>query len=166
MSLRPVSSEKHYVILGPTTIAAGVVLKSDIARSVTLSAANAATEVPIGAHVKAVFIELWVSSDTSTTNFSQVDLMVAKPKSSELTSMTHATMLLPNALPFKNVIFLRSKGNVQSKTDAGFIPFLRGWIKIPRSHQRFAQDDVLALAMAGTTGAILVCGVITYKYTY
>ncbi len=165
-SLRPISYEKHYVQAGPAVTAAAAITKLPIAISVALNAANAANEVPLGAHVKAVFIELWVGGDGLGGTLSQCDIMVAKNNIAEDTALTAAQSLLPNDLEWKNQIFLKSKGNLESRIDAGFIPFLRGWVKIPKTHQRFGKSDMLSLYITASTAAVSFCGQIVYKYTY
>jgi len=167
LRLRPVNSEKRYNVLGPLIVAAGAVTKITLVESTTLGTVGGTTDVPVGAHVKAVFVELWVGGNSSGTgNIAQVDLIVGKTKDSQNTSLTAAQSLLPNDLEWKNHILIKSKGNVSPQVNAGFIPFLRGWIKIPKSLQRFAIDERLMIYITASSFDLAVCGVATYKFYY
>ncbi len=163
-NLRPVLSEKHYIPIGPSTTTSGAMFAQSIAVATHLADVNNATEVPLGSHVKAIFIELWVTGAGATGTVGQFDLLVGKPKEAEHSSLTAAQSLLPNDIEWKNRIFLKSKGNIIASVDGGLTPALRGWIKVPKALQRMAQSDRLMMYITASSFDLEFCGVITYKY--
>ncbi len=50
--------------------------------------------------------------------------------------------------------------------DADAIPFVRQWIKIPKSKQRMALGDALNLAISAQALDCQICGFATYKEYY
>ncbi len=128
-----------------------------------MGSVNGASEVVRGSHVKNMFIELWVAGDGTDLSESTVTLQFAKMLDDEVAILSNALVLLPNDQQWRNRIFLYSKGNVQYKGNAGFVPFFRGWIKIPKSHQKMTQDSNLTLSIASSQNAVSFCGFATYK---
>ncbi len=154
----PIHSEKHYVQVSLATVTAAGNLQTDIAKGVTVLNKNLASEVVEGALVKAVFIEMWCrTNDTSGGT-----CLVTLAKCPAGTNCTFADQVNLNAYDNKKNVLYHTQGLTNINTDSA-TPFLRGWIKIPKSKQRFGLGDTLILSIAAQALDQNVCGFATYK---
>ncbi len=154
----PIHSEKHYVQVSLATVTAGQNVQTDIAKGVTVLNKNLVSEVVEGALVKAVFIEMWVRTNDTSGGTALVTLA----KCPAGTNCTFADQAALNAYDNKKNVLYHTQGLTNINTDSS-TPFLRGWIKIPKSKQRFGLGDTLILAVAAQALDQNMCGFATYK---
>ena len=158
-NLSPINSRKHIVQLSPTTIAFGAIRNQQIVSAVDTADSSVAIEVDVGASVKAVFVELWVTSD-DTAQSSAIITLEKVPRVTDLMTFAEAGGL--HDYFNKNNIYYITQGittpNVQSA-----VPFLRGWFKIPKGKQRMDKESAIVLNIAALTNGLTVCGTMVYK---
>ncbi len=159
--MRPViHSTKHYVQISRSTVATSARNTEDIINSVNVTVANAVDEVVEGAVVKAVYFELWVLD--AGTNGSNV-VTIGKNVGS-VNGPTFGEMIALGTYTEKKNIFFVHQG--LTPNDGGDAPqnIIRGWIKIPKSKQRFGLGDSLHLSIANQSAQdLFYCGFATYK---
>ena len=159
--MRPiVQSVKHYNHHTVLTITSAARLTLDIVKGQLLQDVNASNDVPAGAVVKAVYIELWVTSDDATQ--SQFIIALEK-KSGSPTAMTAAQAQDLDDYPNKKNVLYVTQGLVTPQTGTP-TPALRGWFKIPKGKQRFGMDDKLSLTILAIANGLRICGFNTYKH--
>ena len=159
--VRPmVHSTKHYVqttLSTATTLARNV---ETIATAVERSLANASTEVESGSTVKAVYMEMWTIGSVSNQFFTAI--VVKLPGGLGNPNFTDMTDLF--SWENKKNILYTTQGLASNDGIAGPYPLYKGWIKIPKSKQRFGLGDKLAFVIASRgTDDINYCGFFTYK---
>ncbi len=157
--LAPINSEKHYVNQTLGNVGPGVLTSVQIVAAVQAAAKDAANEVNEGSIVKAVFVEMWISSDDATQ--SSWVLSVEKLPGGN-TAMTYAQSILMGTYPNKKNILYTTMGLAGQKIGSP-IPVIRQYIKIPKGKQRFGLGDTLRLNISGITDGINFCGFYTYK---
>ncbi len=156
--MSPIQSRKHYVQVTPSIVASGAKANVSIADAKQNPDATIADEVQVGDTVRAVFIEMWISSDDAVQG-SIVATLTLLPAA---TNMTYAnSVALHNYVNKKNVFYV-TQGLTGTVTGAP-LPFLRGWFKIPKGKQRFGLGDKLVLTISGIGNGAHYCGQITYK---
>jgi len=158
--MRPViHSRKHFVQISLDPIAAGAREEKIIVAAVKVEDQNALHEVVEGAIVKAVFVEMWWRSQTTTAasgiaTIEKLPLNANGPTTTELAALGDYNNK-------KNVLYT-TQGLINDDNIA--VPFLRQWIKIPKSKQRFGLGDNLVMNIfAQGAVAIEICGFFTYK---
>ncbi len=157
--VRPtVNSEKHILQFQEDEIA--TVAKQNLSLVNAVAVPTAIDEVREGSIVKAVFVEMWLKS-ASTTSVSMVtalEKLVAGQVSGSITTFN----LLNDYLNKKNVLYI-TQGLV-GDFDTNPIPVMRGWFKIPKGKQRMALGDTINLSISnnGSVG-MLRCGVVIFK---
>ncbi len=156
----PIHSTKHYVQMTLSTVTTGTTLLTPIAVSVAVVNKNVGTEVEEGALVKAVYVEMWCIGTTADQFYTAT---VEKAVSGELgPTNTELTNLF--AYVNKKNIFYTSQGLTGNDGISIPLPIYKGWIKIPKSKQRFGLGDRLVFAIASRGDASLtLCGFFTYK---
>ncbi len=161
--VRPtVNSTKHYNQFSPTNIGAGAISNLSIIDAVALVDVNDADEVREGAIVKAVYIELWATSnDTSQGSFQCI--LEKIPAGATPPTFTTANSL--TAYDNKKNIFYVTRGLTSVKLGTP-IPLMRGWYKIPKGKQRFGLGDTLRLDFSAIAGTITFCGFFLFKEYY
>lgn len=154
-----IQSHKHYVQITGVTVGASAIGTTDIAKAEQNPDRDQADEVAVGAIVKAVYVELWATSDDAAQGLG-VFTIEKRPSASPTMSYVNSTNL--HDYLNKNNIFYTTQGllgpNVQQAT-----PFFRGWIKIPKGKQRMSIGDKLVLNYAGVATGLIFCGIIVYK---
>ena len=159
--VRPqVHSTKHYVQLPIDQIATGTRQTSQIVNAVATLNKNLASEVEEGNTIKAVYFEMWLQNQSNLGEF-----ILAITKSGEdLTGPTFAEMAaLHNYNNKKNVLYV-TQGLTSNDGVSGPVNVIRGWIKIPKSKQRFGLGDKLTLNISNVSaGDLNRCGFCTYK---
>ena len=159
--VRPtINSRKHIVQFSPITVAVGGINPITIAEAVQdLGAGTNAAQVAVGSVVKAVYVEVWASSDTDV----QGSLNVTFEKIvSGGTDMSFGNSQTIYQYPNKNNIFYTTQGLVAPKVGGTPIPFIRQWLKIPKGKQRMSLGDKLKINVAGITGTTF-CSIYIYK---
>ncbi len=122
-----------------------------------------ANEVRIGAVVKAVFVELWLSGEDDV-NLPSFTFMVEKT-SSGASPATFGNMVSLHAYENKKNTLFISQGILARKGDGQSVPIHRSWIAIPKGKQRMGQGDKLFVNLSAITD-IQVCGINIYKEYY
>ncbi len=157
--MRPViHSEKHYVQITRSTVATVARNVEDIIKAVAVP--TAVDEVKEGAIVKAVFFELWVLNDGS--DGSHVVVISKNPISDAGPTFTNMNAL--GTYVNKKNIFFTHQGLDPNDGITGPMNVIRGWIKIPKSKQRFGLGDRLFLTVSNSSlQGLNYCGFATYK---
>lgn len=135
--MRPVNSFKNDTDTAQLALAVNATTNFNFASAVN-TYAGGLTEVPIGARVNAVYVEIYASSRSTTPEV--IDWYIAKNPGTALT-LPNANAVGGNANRkwiFKHHTFLAGQ------QDGGIMRFA-GWIKIPRKMQRFGELDVLTI---------------------
>ncbi len=154
----PINSRKHIGQVSVTTVAAGALSVVTIANAKDIRTTTN-TDVIVGAEIKAVFVEMWVTSDDAaqgSTTVSLEKIVGAGP------GMTFANSQNMNDYGNKNNIFYVTQGLTPPNVQSG-IPFIRQWFKIPKGKRRMALNDFLVLNISGITNGANFCGFFTYK---
>ncbi len=160
--MRPViHSVKHYFQMSIFNVAGNALVVKQPIKAVAADAVSDVHEVIEGAIVKAIYLELWVRSEDTTATSSIITL--EKAPGIATANMTAAQSAALGDYPNKKNILYTTMGLVNDQ-DADAIPVFRGWIKIPKSKQRFGLNDAIRLNIhANTTVGLNVCGFFTYK---
>ncbi len=159
--VRPmVHSTKHYVQNSLATVLASARNNVIIAQGVAVVDKNVAFEVEEGSTIKAVFFEQWVrTSELSPGSYvATIEKVVSGGTFPSTTTMAG----LQDYANKKNVFF--SSQGLANDTDSSAMSIIRGWIKIPKSKQRFGLGDSLLFSIFAQGAIDLVfCGLTTYK---
>ncbi len=155
----PIHSNKHYVQRSLTTVLAGAIDNEILAVAVDSPATGNATHVATGAVIKAVFIELWVRSQEVSPGTVLVSIIKVPGAGGVPTFAQHVALHQYNNK--KNVLY-HTQG-LTNDANADAIPFIRMWVKIPKSKQRFGLDDILTLTISAQALDNVSCGFATYK---
>ncbi len=117
--------------------------------------------VPVGAVVKAVYIELWVlgTADNAPCNMS----LTFEKLPGTAGSMTHAEALDLDTYANKSNILYITQG-LTAENDGNPIPFMRGWFKVPKGKQRMGLGDRLVVNVSAFIADLDLCGVIIFKH--
>jgi len=155
-----VHSVKHYVQHSLNTITASTQSAINIIDAVAVVDKNAVQEVTEGSTIKAVYFEEWLrSSEISPGSFIAT---VTKVPAGGGTPSTTEIAALGDYNNKKNVLYTTQ--GLLNDQDADATVFLKGWIKIPKSKQRFGLGDKLILTIFAQGAIDLVhCGFTTYK---
>ncbi len=158
--VRPmVHSEKHYRQNSLFTLTAGADTQLVIVDAVAVTDKTSSEEIEEGSSVKAVYIELWISTnDTSSGTF----IAILEKIPSGAAAPTVANMALLNDYPNKKNVFYTTQGVNNPKAGVA-IPVIKGWYKIPKGKQRFGLGDRLSITLFAQTGTIQACGFQIYK---
>ncbi len=152
-----INSEKHILELGPGTVASAAILVQNLA---VVSATHAVSnEVREGSTIKAIYIELWVTSDDAAQGNSQASF---EKRPSGSPALTFAQSQALNSYPNKKNLFEVHRGliasNVRNPT-----PFFSKWIAVPKGKQRMGLGDLLVLNLNGIANGVSFCGMALYK---
>ncbi len=158
----PIVSRKHIVQHTQFVVASAAVTTFDDIHAVAIQDVNTAAEVVEGSVIKAVYVEMWLTSNTSVEPAGSLVMIVEKSQSANIEpSFTNMTTL--DAYENKKNILYTTQGIVGSNT-ANPVPFIRQWIKIPKSKQRFGLQDKLRIVVAAIGAEDLSgCGLTIYK---
>jgi len=155
-----VHSVKHYVQLPINQILTGTREANTIAFGVLSNVANLSTEVIEGSIIKAVYFEMWLQNEGTLGEF-----IATISKNTDLgsgpTFVEHATLW---TYTVKKNILWTSQGLTSNDGVSGPVNIIRGWIKIPKSKQRFGLGDVLNFNISNVSSNDLVrCGIAIFK---
>ncbi len=121
--------------------------------------ASVSTEFQVGAHVKAIFVEIWLLKGGQQPG--SVIVTVEKTVSG-INTMTFTQAATLHTYLNKNNILYTTQG-VVGDANTNPVPFYRGWIRIPKGKQRFAVGDQLYLNVSSVTEDTTMCGLCIYK---
>ncbi len=157
----PIISRKHYVQFTEFSVPTLTVTEQIHAQGEPVQTTNLNFEVTEGSVVKAVFVELWLVSDTAGTG-SFVVIYEKAPGNQAAPTLTEMTTLDSYANK-KNILFT-SQGILAVEGTGNPTPVLRQWIKIPKGKQRIGLDDQIRLSIAAIGAPNLKgCSFATYK---
>ncbi len=159
--MRPViHSKKHYVQTSLTGVLGGAQLNVELVSAVAVDDINTVDEVVEGAVVKAIYVELWArGSEAAPGSF--IYILCKRPGGVNVPSSAEMAALgdWDNK---KNVLYTTQ--GLSNDNDADAIPLYKGWIKIPKSKQRFGLGDHFSFHFFAQGGIDQqVCGFATYK---
>ncbi len=156
----PIRSEKHYVQMSLTTVAASTINTKVLIDAVKMADKSTVAQVLEGAVVKAVFVELWVLGSSANATF--IATLTKFPSGLAPFSTTDMAAL-GGADNKKNILYV-TQGLASNDGIAAPLPVIRQWFKIPKSKQRFGLGDTLELQVfAQQAVAVDICGVAVYK---
>ncbi len=151
---------KHYVQFTEFNVPSATVSEFKFVDATDIPSINTADEVQQGSVIKAIFVELWLSSDTATNSSFVVTVEKSEANSSSpaLSDMTNIHFYANK----KNILFT-SQG-LLPEVQQNPVPILRQWIKIPKGKQRFGYQDRFRLMIAAIgTQQLTGCMFATYK---
>ncbi len=155
----PINSVKHIVQETITSITVGTVGNFLVATAIASPGATTSTDVAVGTVIKAVYLELWLISDTSSVSTATTAFM----KLTAGTGLaTNADMADLHNYSSKMNIFENHQGIISGNA-GNPQPFYRGWVKIPKGKQRLGINEKLSLAIRSITGTTDFCGLAVYK---
>ncbi len=156
----PIHSTKHYVQFPIDQIATGTAQSIILAQAVESTVANLAAEVAEGSIIKAVYVELWLEN---TGNLGESIVTISKDVRNN-TGPTFAQMANLFAFTNKKNILFTHQGLTSNDGTSQPTNVVRGWIKIPKSKQRFGLGDTLMINISNTSANDLNrCGMAIYK---
>ncbi len=155
-----IKTTKHYNQFSPTTIASGALSNFDILEAVRVQDISTVIEVEEGAIIKAVYLEVWLTSDdTSQTSFQ----LVLQKLPSGVTPGVFAVMNTLGTYDNKKNVLYTTRGLAPANNFGNPVPIVRGWFKIPKGKQRMGLGDKMSLAISAIANGITWCGFMTYK---
>ncbi len=162
--VRPtINSVKHIVqFVKQDTGGAASIINNVLVDVVALSDINLASEVREGCTIKAVYMEFWGGSDSTTAIDATLNL---EKKVVGAAVMTYAQAITLDDYPNKRNILHTFQGLIPPNT-TNPIPLIKGWFKIPKGKQRFTIGDRLMLNVAGVSSGVVFCGFAIYKEYY
>ncbi len=158
--LAPIQTEKHYVHHPNASVASGAISVVPVVVSVAVASKDASNEVEEGSIIKAVHVELWCSS-TSTSAQGIQNLSIEKIMGGQV-EMTFAQSVNLGAYPNKKNLLYTTQGLTPVLT-ASPLPLVRQWFAIPKGKQRFGLGDRLVIDISATGQASQFCGRFLYK---
>ena len=153
-----IQSEKHIVQYSPTVVEFGNIELTNLAVAKHVVDATDATEIEVGTSVKAVYVEVWL---TSTTGQESSTIVSVEKIVGTGVNMSHANSVALHTYPNKRNIFYVSQGLLPD-TNGNPVPFIRQWVLIPKGKQRFGLGDKLRMNITGLTGDVNFCGLAIY----
>ncbi len=158
----PIVSRKHIVQHTQFTVASAAVASFTDVVGAAVQDVNTASEIIEGSIVKAIYVELWLISDT-LTNPAATYVLIFEKGQSESADPSFADMTTLDAYQNKKNVLFVSQG-LLAEEGGNPTPVHRGWIKIPKGKQRFGLKDTFKIHIAaiGTEG-IDGCGFSIYK---
>ncbi len=154
-----IHSKKHFVQVSLETVAAGAINTHVIMDAVEPAAVSDTDEIVEGASVKAVFVEDWLrTADTAGGSF----VYIIEKASGGINNPTAVEMAALGDYNNKKNILFTSMGLLNDQ-DADATPVMRGWVKIPKSKQRFGLGDQLRITIFAQSLDVHRCGFQTYK---
>ncbi len=161
--IRPtINSEKHY-----RQVPVFTVTQTNIANSGAVSVGhspdgNIATEVRVGAVVKAVYVEYWIIAEAMATCSFTIAVEKIVGDGDSMTALQGADL---NAYPNKKNVLYVTQGIVGDQ-NTNTVPVIRQWIKIPKGKQRFGLGDTLVVNFLANVSDMQVCGLVVFKEYY
>ncbi len=159
--VRPmVHSTKHYVQFGITSITTGLLDPIRIAVAVESTQVNQADEIAEGSKIKACYFELWLQNEGNLGEF----IMTISKNPENGNGPTFAQQAALFTYTNKKNVLYTTQGLTSNDGISGPVNVIRGWIKIPKSKQRFGLGDTLFMNISNVSANdLLRCGFATYK---
>ncbi len=158
--VRPmVHSTKHYVQTSIATVTGGAVLNTILVDGVAVAAKDTVFEVEEGNSVKAIYLEYWLRSATTTGGSGQA---IISKQIADASNPTATEMAALGDWDNKKNILYTTMG-LYNDVDADAINIYKGWLRIPKGKQRFGLSDRLTLSVFSPTIDLHLCGFATYK---
>ncbi len=159
--VRPmVHSTKHYVQTSISLVTGGAKAEVSVIDAVAVSDKDALNEVEEGSSVKAVYFEHWLKA-AEASNISSFTFAIYKAPSGLAAFSVGQLAALGNADNKKNVLYT-SQGLLNTEASQA-TNVIKGWIKIPKSKQRFGLGDKLFLSISAVAIDVRHCGLAIYK---
>ncbi len=159
--MRPVvNTEKHISQRSLFTVAAGAIDNFNFA--ITNAAPTGAVQVREGAKISAVYVEMWVTSDDAALGTIITTLEKLVGSSTNMGTGESASL---NTYDNKKNILYTQMGLIGNDVTYP-MAVIKGWIKIPKSKQRFSLGDRLTLNIHAQSNGISGCGFVIYKEQY
>ena len=155
-----VHSVKHYVQFPIDQIGMGTSQSNRVMIAIVQTSANIANEISEGSTIKAVFFELWLQNEGTLSEF----IVTISKNPEDGTGPTFAEQASLFTYTNKKNVLYTTQGLTPNDGVSGPINVLRGWIKIPKSKQRFGLGDSLTLNISNvSTNDLVRCGFCTFK---
>ncbi len=161
--MRPrVHTEKHMVQFSLGTVASGALTGNVLVNTPQTTTPSTPSEVREGSTISAVYVEMWLTSDDGGQGTAIVTL---EKRDGGVPIMTAANSASLDSYNNKKNVLHTFMGLIGGNTQYPTAAF-RGWLKIPRSKQRFGILDSLILNIHGQSNGVSFCGFATYKEQY
>jgi len=159
--VRPqVHSTKHYVQFPINQIGTGTREINTVVSAQALAAVDAANEVVEGSTIKAIYFEMWFQNEGTLGEF----IMTITKSVEAGTGPTFTEMASLHTYTNKKNILYTTQGLTSNDGVSGPVNVIRGWVKIPKSKQRFGLGDRLQMNISNVSSQDLVrCGFTLYK---
>jgi len=158
--VRPVvHSRKHIVQFSIAGITAGGTASKTISIAVAHEDKDQPTEVVEGSSIKAIYVELWVTSDD---NMPGSGIFLVQKRPANLVSVSAGDFAALDQYANKKNIFEIHQG-LFPEQGQNPINIYRHWIKIPKGKQRQGLGDILTVELFAQSNGISFCGFATYK---
>ncbi len=156
----PIHSKKHIRQISLSTAATGVTNAERIIDAVAIQDVDTVNEVLEGAIIKAIFIELWTLSSSNNgfevICFSKTNDATDGPSAAEMVALNDYAQK-------KNILHIH-QGLSANDGVGNPVPVFRGWVKIPKSKQRFGLGDRFVISIANPgANTLTYCGIAIYK---
>ncbi len=140
----------------------GTLVSTTIFEAVQATLANLNAEIREGAIVKAVWLELWITSDdTSQSSFTATVEKLPGSGGSMDFAESQALFSYENK---KNILYTTQ--GLTGPFDEYPQMIFKGWIKIPKGKQRFGLGDSLRLNISAISNGLTACGIVIFKEYY
>ncbi len=157
--MRPViQSVKHYIQRNLTPVAAGVLVITSLVNAKQI-VGTAAEDCKVGSIIKAVYVEFWIKGNNALGGSYHFAITKNEGGANLLTNTTISNLHDYNNK--KNVYYF-SQGTTNDIASIG-TPAFRGWLKIPKSKQRFGEGDQLNISCHAASVNLNFCMFATYK---
>ncbi len=157
-----INSAKHILQHPISTVAVGAIANLVEVEGTPIALIANQQDVREGATVKAVYVELWITSDDDTQSSAIVSFEKV-PVNAPL--MTTAQVNSLNGYANKKNILHIFEGLVGPISQVP-MPAFKGWVKIPKSKQRFGLDDKFVINIYALSDGLKFCGFTIFKEYY
>jgi len=155
-----VHSIKHYVQLPFSQIGTGTRETLAIVTAVDRDSANLSSEVVEGSSVKAVYFEMWLQNEGNLGSF----IATITKDMESASGPTFSEMAALHTYTNKKNVLWTSEGLTSNDAISGPVNIIRGWVKIPKTKQRFGLGDRINMNISNVSANDLNrCGFTTYK---
>jgi len=159
--MRPIiHSTKHIVQQSRSEVATVSVETLDIVLAVESTVANAVDEIPEGANVKAVFVEMWILDSGNDGSF----VITLEKRPGGVNAINFAATNALGTYTNKRNILYTTQGLSPNNGVGNPVPIIRQWFKIPKGKQRFGLGEKLVLNITNNgLNDLEFCGFMTCK---
>ncbi len=159
----PIQSTKRITQYSLFTVPADGVVTAKIVKAVsTFTGTN--SECPVGAVVKAVYVEFWIMGEGAQPTFA---VSFVEKSVNDTPKPDIADVRLLDEYTNKKNIFYTTQGLI-GDSNTNPIPIMRQWIKIPKGKQRMGLGDEIRVVFGGLNPTASeefdACGIVMCKY--